>query len=82
MTLKHLGDLLKANMTAIPSARFVIELTERDPITNEEISLSVYQDDKTDRYFAIDSSYMIDEAPHIVRCPFGHAVELLDEDEE
>lgn len=69
-------------MTTIPSARFVTELTARDPKTNEELSLAVYQDEKTDCYFAVDSAYMLDEEPQIVRCPFGHAVELLDENEE
>lgn len=69
-------------MPEIPTARFVSEVVDRDPKTNEEFSLYVYQDNKTDLYFSVDASYMIDESPHIVKTPFGHVVELLDENEE
>jgi hypothetical protein len=65
----------------IPIARFVTEIMDRDPISNEKFSLYTYQDEKTGRYFSIDSSFIIDEEPHLVRCPFGHVVELADETE-
>jgi len=64
---------------SLHTAKFTMSCVERDPSTNEEVELAVYQDSKTDRYFAIDASYLIDEEPHIVSTPFGHKVELLDE---
>jgi len=50
-----------------------------DPNTNENIEITVYRDDKTGRYFGVDTSYLIDEDVSIVSTPFGHDVELVDE---
>jgi len=66
-------------MQSIPYARHCFSVTERDPISLEMVELTVFCDDKTGRYFAIDASFMIDEDPQIVPTPFGHRVELTDD---
>lgn len=68
-------------MADIPTARNAFDVTEIDPLTNEEVSLTVFQDEKTGRYFAVDSSWFIDEDVSVIKCPFGHTVELTDENE-
>lgn len=66
----------------ITTARSAFSVSERDPLTCESVELQVFQDEKTGRYFAIDQSFMIDEEPHVVRSPFGHSVELVDDFDE
>jgi hypothetical protein len=66
----------------IPSARSAFSVTERDPSTHELVEIQMYQDEKTGRYFGIDNSFIIDEDPQLVNCPFGHKVELVDDFED
>lgn len=66
-------------MLELPTAKFAFDVVKRDPNTGEQVELSVYQDSKTDRYFAIDASFLIDEDVQLVWVPFGHRVELIEE---
>lgn len=62
----------------IKNAVFIDAIDFRDPNTHDRVELHVFQEQDTERYFAIDGSYMIDEEPQFATTPTGVRVELLE----